>query len=152
MKTDALFYRLFQELPDCFFELVGRPASDAARYRFEAIELKDTAARIDGFYTPVNPDNCEPVFFVEVQNYKSDRTYSNLLLKVGLYLEKVNPCQDWCAVVFYPHRAMEQENLLPYRAWSFTRRTQVADTNAAAVYCVDRFSACFAWSAARTNS
>src|SRR5262249_13326665 len=87
VKTDALFYRLFKEWPECFFELIGRPASDARRYRFDAVELKDTAARIDGFYAPVRPNNDEPVFFVEFQNYKSDRTYSNLFLKIGLYLE-----------------------------------------------------------------
>ena len=42
---------------------------------------------------------------------------ANLLLKVGLYLEKVNPRQNWQAVVIYPNRSIEQANLLPYRTW-----------------------------------
>jgi predicted transposase/invertase (TIGR01784 family) len=115
VKTDALFYRLFKEWPEVFFELIGRPASDSGLYRFDAVELKDTAARIDGFYGLLQPDNKEPVYFVEFQNYKLDRTYSNLFHKIGLYLEKVNPYQNWHAVVMYPSRSFEQENLYPYR-------------------------------------
>jgi predicted transposase/invertase (TIGR01784 family) len=79
--------------------------------------LKDTAVRIDGVYSPKQPDDAESVFFVEFQAQKSERTYSNLLLKIGLYLEKVNPRQNWHAVVVYPSRGVEQENLHPYRAW-----------------------------------
>lgn len=117
MKTDTLFYRFFQELPEVFFALVGRPATDAAHFRFVAVELKDTAVRIDGVYLPTPANNDESAFFVEFQNHRSERTYSNLLLKVGLYLEKVNPHQNWRAVVIYPTRSVEQENLHPYRAW-----------------------------------
>src|SRR5258708_5603178 len=116
MKTDTLFFRFFNELPDCFFELVGRPVGDAERYRFEAIELKDTAVRIDGVYSPRKPDEREPVYFVEYQNEKSTRTYSNLLLKIALFLEKINPRQNWQGVVIYPARSVEQDNLLPYRS------------------------------------
>jgi predicted transposase/invertase (TIGR01784 family) len=115
VKTDALFYRVARELPEHFFELIGRPAAEAARYRFDAIELKDTAVRIDGVYLPVAPDVNVPVYFVEFQNQHSERTYSNLLLKIGLYLEKVNPRQDWQAVVIYPDPSVEQKNLQPYR-------------------------------------
>lgn len=115
MKTDALFYRIAKEASGAVFELIGRTPADAARYRFDAIELKDTAARIDGLYVPIHPDDNEPVYFIEFQNHKSERVYSNLLLKVGLYLEKVNPRQNWQAVVIYPGRSVEQENCLPYR-------------------------------------
>ena len=34
MKTDSLFYRLFQTLPQLLFDLIAQPAVDAARYRF----------------------------------------------------------------------------------------------------------------------
>jgi predicted transposase/invertase (TIGR01784 family) len=115
MKTDSLFFRLFKEMPECFFELLDRPSTDAARYRFDAVEIKDTAVRLDGFYALIEPNEREPVYFVEFQNHRSERTYSNLLLKIGLYLEKVNPNQDRRAVVIYPNRSVEQENLHPYR-------------------------------------
>lgn len=115
MKTDSLSYRFFREFPEFFFELLGRPSSDAERYRFDAIEFKDTAVRIDGVYSPASPDDREPVFLVEYQNHRSERAYSNLMLKIGMYLEKVNPRQDWHAVMIYPNRSTEQENLHPYR-------------------------------------
>jgi hypothetical protein len=38
MTRDPLFYRFSKELPGCFFQLIGRPASDAGHYEFEAIE------------------------------------------------------------------------------------------------------------------
>ena len=34
MKTDSLFYRLFQTLPQLLFDLIAQPAVDAARYHF----------------------------------------------------------------------------------------------------------------------
>jgi predicted transposase YdaD len=40
MKTDSLFYRLFQTLPQLFFDLIERSSADAAQYRFESVELK----------------------------------------------------------------------------------------------------------------
>jgi len=115
VKTDSLFYRFFAECAGAFFELIGRPATDAERYRFDVIELKDTAVCVDGLYSPSPPDAREPAYFVEFQAQKSERVYSNILLKIALYLEKVNPHQNWHAVVIYPNRSIEQENLYPYR-------------------------------------
>ena len=50
MKSDPLFFRLFKELPECFFHLVGRSADEAKRYHLEAIEYKQTAVRLDGVF------------------------------------------------------------------------------------------------------
>ncbi|MBC6420000.1 MAG: DUF2887 domain-containing protein, partial [Prochloron sp. SP5CPC1] len=46
MKTDSLFYRIFQSGPEIFFELIGQPYR--AGYHFRSIEVKQTAFRIDG--------------------------------------------------------------------------------------------------------
>lgn len=40
MKTDSLFYRLFQTLPRLLFDLSERPVLDAEQYRFTSVELK----------------------------------------------------------------------------------------------------------------
>jgi len=37
MKTDKLFYRLFQELPQIFFELIGESNVDASAYEFNVL-------------------------------------------------------------------------------------------------------------------
>ncbi len=46
MKTDTLFYRLFQTLPRLLFDFIGRPAEHANAYRFTSVELKQTAFRV----------------------------------------------------------------------------------------------------------
>jgi predicted transposase YdaD len=50
MKTDSIFYRLFQTFPGTFFELINRQPSEASAYEFASVELKQTAFRIDGVF------------------------------------------------------------------------------------------------------
>src|SRR5690242_15686136 len=114
MKSDPLFFRVFKELPSCFFQLVGRSAEDAQRYHLESIEYKQTSVRLDGVFLPNRPE-ADPVYFWEAQFHKSDKLYANLLSKIGRYLEHNDPYHDFVAVVIYANRATEQKNLHPYR-------------------------------------
>ena len=114
MTRDPLFYRFFKDLPGCFFQLIGRPANDSARYDFRAIEYKETSVRLDGVFLP-RDRQAEPAYILEVQYYQSDKVYANILSKIGRFLEHGDPDQNWVAVVIYPHRAMEQKNLKPYQ-------------------------------------
>jgi predicted transposase/invertase (TIGR01784 family) len=114
MKRDPLFYRLFKELPGCFFHLVGRSELDAQKYELEAIEYKATSVRLDGVFRPLQP-GVDPAYLWEAQFYSSDKVYANLMAKIGRFLEHGSPEQDWIAVVIYPNRALEQKNLRPYR-------------------------------------
>ena len=115
MKRDSLFFRFFQEMPSCFFRLLGRPAGDARRYELNAIEFKETSVRLDGVFQPREPDDCDPAYLWEAQNYASETVYANILSKVGRFLEHGDPGQEWVAVVIYPNRVMEQKKLRPYR-------------------------------------
>ncbi len=47
MHTDSLLYRLFQERPATVFELTDL-AGNGVGYRLTAIEVKETAFRLDG--------------------------------------------------------------------------------------------------------
>ncbi|PIG91020.1 hypothetical protein CSQ79_23600 [Gloeocapsopsis sp. IPPAS B-1203] len=47
MKTDTIFYQLFQNFPSIFFELIGQPAATGDIYEFISSEVKQTAFRID---------------------------------------------------------------------------------------------------------
>ncbi len=40
MKTDSIFYRLFQTFPVTFFELIDHQASEATAYEFASVGLK----------------------------------------------------------------------------------------------------------------
>lgn len=114
MKRDSLFFRLFQELPGGFFQLIGRPDTNPDDYDLKAIEYKETAVRLDGVFQPREPRRL-PAYIWEAQNYASNKVYANLLSKVGRFLEHGDPAQDWVAVVIYPSRTLEQKNLEPYR-------------------------------------
>lgn len=115
MKTDSILYRIFQELPSTFFELIGKKASEAQAYRFESVELKQTAFRIDGVFSPKSARSKRPVYFGEFQFYKNENLYSTLFAEVFLYLDKNNPGQDWRAVVVYKSSSMEPDELDPYK-------------------------------------
>jgi predicted transposase YdaD len=39
MKTDSIFYRLFQEIPSIFFELIGNSPQLAELYQFSSVEI-----------------------------------------------------------------------------------------------------------------
>lgn len=55
VKTDSVFYRLFQDAPGILFELLGEPSNLGKRYNFKSVEVKETSFRIDGVFAP-KPD------------------------------------------------------------------------------------------------
>ncbi len=103
MKTDSIFYRLFQEFPSIFFELINLRPETANLYQFSSVEVKQTAFRIDGVFLPIqNEDN--PIYFVEVQFQPDLDIYSRIVSEVFLYLRQ-NKCKNtWQGVVIYPNR------------------------------------------------
>lgn len=62
MKTDTLFYELFQAAPQTFFELLQ--ITPTCPYRFESITVKASEKRIDGVFAPTMDD--QPIYFLEV--------------------------------------------------------------------------------------
>ncbi len=112
METDSFFYRLFNDLPQTLFELIGLPAARAKAYRFDSVELKK-AFRIDGLFLPKKRNL--PLYFVEVQFQRRQAFYANLFAKVYSYLEENDPKQDWVAVAIFPTRHEEPACLAPYQ-------------------------------------
>jgi predicted transposase/invertase (TIGR01784 family) len=111
MKTDALFYQLFQTLPDLFFELADLPYSDS--YQFQAVELKQTAFRIDGIFVSAMDEL--PLIFVEVQFQKDDGFYGRFFSEIMLYLYQQQPKQmAWQAVAIFPSRSVDNGSLIHY--------------------------------------
>lgn len=66
MRTDTIFYQLFQTLPSVLFELIGEPASLAEGYQFTSQEIKELARRFDGVFLPPEGDIDSLIYFVEV--------------------------------------------------------------------------------------
>jgi predicted transposase/invertase (TIGR01784 family) len=121
VKTDSIFYRLFQEFPDIFFELIGNSPDVASIYQFSSIEIKQTAFRIDGVFVP-NVENEQPIYFVEVQFQADDGIYSRLMAEICLYLRQNQPVNDWSAVVLYPNRSTDVGDIKHYREFFISQR------------------------------
>lgn len=99
MKTDALFYELFQAAPQTFFELLQ--ITPACPYRFESITVKTAEKRIDGVLEPV--DNTAPLYFLEVQAFPDDVIYWRAMREISTYFEQRPQQQEraWQAIVLW---------------------------------------------------
>ncbi len=115
MKTDTLFYQLFQEFPSIFFELISQPVTQAHVYQFTSIELKQVAFRLDGLFLPSSGEPNLPIYFVEVQFQKDETFYYRLFAEIFLYLYQYKAVNNWQAIVVYPKRSIESESPLPYQ-------------------------------------
>jgi predicted transposase/invertase (TIGR01784 family) len=111
VKTDSLFYRIFQTLPESFFDLIGQSPQG---YQFRSVEIKQTAFRVDGVFLPDTP--AQPMYFVEVQFQNDARFYARFFSEIFLYLRQYDEPDDWQAVVIFPDRNTEPEGRLRYRA------------------------------------
>ncbi|MFB2893732.1 Rpn family recombination-promoting nuclease/putative transposase [Aerosakkonemataceae cyanobacterium BLCC-F50] len=115
MKTDTIFYRLFQSFPSIFFELLEQPPESANAYQFSSVEVKQLAFRIDGVFLPLENAPETPIYFAEVQ-FQPDKTfYSRFFAEIFLYLDKTELTNDWRGVVIYPSRNTESSNIFRYR-------------------------------------
>lgn len=99
MKTDALFYELFQTAPQTFFELLQ--ITPLCPYRFESITVKTAEKRIDGVLEPTAEQ--EPIYFLEVQAFPDNVIYWRAMREIATYFEQ-RPTQkdrNWQAVVLW---------------------------------------------------
>ncbi len=110
MKQDTIFYQLFKRSPTLLFELIPNQPPQAAEYRFDSIEVKETAFRADGVFLPPTPEG--NVYFGEVQQAKDNLLYERLMAEVSIFAYRDRESfTDWRAVVIYPSRDIEQERL-----------------------------------------
>lgn len=105
MKTDSIFYQLFQAYPRSFFDLLNLPPSTVEHYQFSSVEVKQLAFRLDGVFLPDNPN--QPIYFVEVQFQKDSKFYSRFFSEIFLYLHQSDLNNSWQGVVIYPNRQVE---------------------------------------------
>ncbi|MBD2450570.1 Rpn family recombination-promoting nuclease/putative transposase [Nostoc sp. FACHB-152] len=116
MKRDSIYYQIFKRFPALIFELVDNRPAQAQNYRFESVEVKETAFRIDGVFLP--PENATPkvIFFAEVQFQKDEGLYHRFFTESLMYLNR-NQSQydDWHCVVIFPSRSLEPNDQRTHR-------------------------------------
>jgi predicted transposase/invertase (TIGR01784 family) len=116
VKTDSIFYSIFQTNPGILFELLGQPSSRAQGYAFRSVEIKQLAFRIDGVLLP-NPDAPDQtVWFIEVQFQKDLYFYHRFFAEIGLFIVQYPQTVDWQAAVLFPNRSVEPDHTHLHRA------------------------------------
>jgi len=103
MRTDTIFYQLFQTFDTLLFELLNQPVQ--AGYQFILVEVKEKAFRFDGVFAPEIKDL--PIYFLEVQFQQKLDFYFGFLSEIMLYLYQYQPLNDWRAVAIFPQKATE---------------------------------------------
>lgn len=109
MKTDTIFYSLFQEFPSFFFELIDCSPDEAVAYEFTSREIKQLAFRIDGLFLPKTDESEKPFYLAEVQFQHDADLYYRIFGELFLYLRQYKPPHLWRVVVIYPSRSLEPE-------------------------------------------
>ncbi|MBW4571694.1 MAG: Rpn family recombination-promoting nuclease/putative transposase [Tolypothrix carrinoi HA7290-LM1] len=116
MKRDSIYYQIFKRFPGLLFELVNDPPQEAQNYRFESVEVKETAFRIDGVFLPPEGATSKIIFFAEVQFQKDEALYHRFFTESMMYLNR-NRFQydDWFCVVIFPDRSSEPSDTRIHR-------------------------------------
>ena len=99
MKTDPLFYELFQAAPQTFFELLQ--IQQPCPYRFESITVKASEKRIDGVLEPELAG--QTIYFLEVQAFPDEVIYWRVMREVATYFEQRPKLKGtpWQAIVLW---------------------------------------------------
>jgi predicted transposase/invertase (TIGR01784 family) len=114
VKTDSIFYNLFQAFPSIFFELINRSPEEAASYEFTSREVKQLAFRLDGLFLPKTNAPDKPFYLVEVQFQPDASLYYRVFAELFLFLKQYQPPHPWQIVIIYPNRPTEREQPLHF--------------------------------------
>ncbi len=108
MKTDKLFYNLVRQLPEIFFQLIGKPDTDPNIYTFIAQAVKEQSFNLDGLLSTITGNDTEPLYFVEAQTYKDEKFYERFFGQIFVYFGQYSPPNnEWYAIVIYDRKRHE---------------------------------------------
>ncbi|NES83945.1 MAG: Rpn family recombination-promoting nuclease/putative transposase [Moorea sp. SIO2B7] len=125
MKTDTIFYQLFQTFPSLLFELIGQSTELAQGYQFLSQEVKELARRFDGVFLPPANIKDKPIYFVEVQFQPKSDFYWRFFTEIFVYLGEYQPEQDWCAVAVFSSRNLDPGIPRQYRGLLASKQVKV---------------------------
>jgi predicted transposase/invertase (TIGR01784 family) len=126
VKTDTLFYQLFQEFPWIFFQLIQQEQINISAYEFIAPEIKQRSFRLDGLFTTTEEYSDLPLFFVEVQFYQETDFYDRLFPSIFLYFSQYKPINsEWHAIVIFDKESNDVTIPSRYREIAETRLQRI---------------------------
>ncbi|PNW39669.1 UNVERIFIED_CONTAM: hypothetical protein BEN50_15230 [Euhalothece sp. KZN 001] len=106
MKTDDIFYQIFQKSPGLAFELMGE--TPPCEYQFRAQEVKSFGFRTDGLMFPRSTNPNHPIILLEAQMQPDPQLYYRILNELTTYLRQYQPPNPWRVIVLYPERSVER--------------------------------------------
>ena len=115
MRTDNIFYQLFQTFPSLLFELIAQPPELANSYKFSSQEIKELARTFDGLFLPSENASEQPIYFAEVQFQPKANFYSRFFAEIFVYLDQYQPANDWLAVAIFANRNLDPGVPMQYR-------------------------------------
>jgi predicted transposase/invertase (TIGR01784 family) len=116
VRRDSIYYQIFKRFPGLIFEFVDDRPSQAQNYRFESVEVKETAFRIDGVFLPPEGTTPRIIFFAEVQFQKDEALYHRFFTESMMYLNRnQSEYDDWYCVVIFPSRSLEPTDKKTHR-------------------------------------
>jgi len=115
MKTDKIFYTLFQIFPELLFQLIGESPDLAQNYQFQSIEIKELAFRLDSVFIPDENHPDYPIYFVEVQFQKDDDFYWRFITEIFLYLNQYKPLRPIHPIILWGNQNLDTDLPLPYQ-------------------------------------
>lgn len=77
----------------------------ASRYQYQALEFKETAHRCDGVFLP--KERGLPLYFVEVQFYRLETVFADLMVKIFTYLKRHDPAQPFRGVILFASQSLQ---------------------------------------------
>lgn len=124
MRTDTIFYQLFQTFPSLLFELIGQSPTEAQGYNFSSQEIKELAFRFDGVFLPTTDSFNQPIYFLEVQFKSKSDFYWRFFAEIFLYLGQCKPNNDWRAVAVFASRSLDPGVPRQYRGLVMSQQVQ----------------------------
>jgi len=109
VKTDSIFYEIFQNQPTIICELLDYDDPRVSAYGFGSQEVKETSFRLDGILIPPDRMSDLPIIFVEVQGYadRKGTLYSSFFSEIFLYLHDYQPVNDWQSILIFTKRSLD---------------------------------------------
>ena len=105
MKTDILFYTLFEIEPALLLHLAHLDIPNTVAYQFQAIELKDSSRRADAVLLPNTTD--APLIVAEVQFWRDATIYHRIINETTRLLLQMPEYLQAQMVVLFPSREID---------------------------------------------
>jgi predicted transposase YdaD len=84
VRTDTIFYQLFQTFPSLLFELIGQSPTEAQGYQFSSREIKQLAFRFDDVFLPAANATRHPIYLVRY-NFSLSLTFTDASLPKSFF-------------------------------------------------------------------